>query len=204
MAAIKTDPSQKKAVVVLLIVLGGAVVFTISRIHPDTPRQATTAPTTAAVTQASSSCVTVVPAFQSARNPFRKPDAIRAAFGKSRGGIGAIGMSGDGARPSESFGVGVMPVGGLPSATRTTAPEATPSGRTDTTAKTEPAKPQFALLATVGGPGGMCAVIRGGESNPRVVAVGDIVEGGYRVQRIEKSRAVLRNGGDTVVVTRPS
>lgn len=202
MAMIKTDPSQTKAVVVLLIVLGGAIVFTVARIHPDAGQPGTAAATTAAVAQASSGCVTVIPAFEASRNPFRRPDGIRAAVGKSTRGVGEIGVQGVVARPSGSFGLDAMPVAGL-SVSRTEPPESAVSEQDQATAKTEAAKPEFTLLATVGGPNGMCAVIRSGESSTRVVAVGDIVEGGYKVRQIEKNRAVLGNGVDTVVVKRP-
>lgn len=178
---------------------------TVARIHPDTGQQASASAATAAVAQVYPESVAVVNASQSSRNPFRKPDVMRGAFGRSAqaerlptssGDSGPVVVAEGGSRTSTSFSINPMPVGELPA----NATETPASGQAG---KSEPEKPAFVLLATVGGPGGLCAVIRSGESNTRVVAVGDVLEGGYKVQKVETGRVVLKNGRDTVVIKRP-
>ena len=75
-------------------------------------------------------------------------------------------------------------------------------------APTEPAKleeprPIFALLATIKGANGYSAVIRTGETEVRVVEVGDTLQDGFKVKSLEESRAVLSDGRDTIVANRP-
>jgi hypothetical protein len=64
-------------------------------------------------------------------------------------------------------------------------------------------KPTFALLATVRGPDGYSAVIRAGNGAARVAEVGDKLEGGFRVLRLESGLAVLTDGRKVIVARRP-
>lgn len=193
---IKTDPSQTKMVVVLLVILAIAVVATVMRIHPS--QQAAAATTAAATTQADSAAVTVVPAFQSSRNPFRRPttiDAVPAGNGRAGIGLGSVMVQEGGARRSGEFKISPLPVASISETGKRAGMSAD---------EIKPDTPKFELLATVGGPSGMTAVIRTGESDTRVVAVGDVLDGHYKVQKLEEGRAVLTDGRDTVVVKRPS
>ncbi len=72
MAVIKTDPSQTKTVITLLVVLAGLITFTVIRMRPGAP---TPAPAEAAqqANASVSQAATVLPAVLSQRNPFEKP-----------------------------------------------------------------------------------------------------------------------------------
>ena len=203
---IKTDPSQTKAVVVLLLILAGAVVWTITRVNPGVQPQAAAKDPATETAQASPATATIVPAFQSSRNPFRKPEGVSGRIGRdgASGGDSGVASIREGVgRTSNNFKIDPMPVGMVPSAgpDRTGVQTSEPNAGTPNSG---PEKPQFALLATVGGPNGFSAVIRCGEANTRVVAVGDVLEGGYRVEKLEEDRAVLKGGRDVVVVKRPN
>jgi len=199
---IKTDPSQTKAVVVLLIILAGAVIATVARVHPESNSPATAVAATASTAAVGSEARTIVATVETSRNPFRKPSRIgnrQQAVGDSRTGLlpgGAAIVQENNMRPSGNFRLEPMPVGPT---------SASNSDRVDSQQpdKSEPDKPRFEMLATVSGPNGLTAVIRIGESDTRVVAVGDVLEGGFKVKKLEESRAVLSNGRDEVVVKRP-
>ncbi len=198
---IKTDPSQTKTIAVLLVVLAGAVVVTVLRIHPDStqPAAGSAAAATATTRECAMPSVTVT-AGPTSRNPFRKPPEINSALSRQaeqgidfgttsvqEGKTAADGMKYDLGR------VAAMPPGAV-GETRPAEPDGT---------KTEETKPQFALLTTVSGPNGLTAVIRIGDSATRVVTVGDTIDGYYKVTKLEQGRAVLRNGSDVIEVKRP-
>jgi len=198
---IKTDPSQTKAVVVLLVILAGAVVATVARVHPGSAQQSTSNTQGSAAAATSKECTVAgatIALSPASRNPFRKPDAVRNAV--SRGieeiGIGAAAIEEQKAgRNGQKFDlarIGPMPPGAVG--------EARPEKNE---AKAEESRPQFALLTTVSGSRGVTAVIRIDESNTRVVGVGDTVDGHFRVVKLEQNRAVLRNGSDEIEIKRP-
>lgn len=199
---IKTDPSQTKTVVVLLVVLVGAIAATVLRIHPDSAQRATANAAAAAVTAVKENPAPRVAVVVAAttRNPFRKPRAISAAL--SREAKQGITFTATGARQTaaaasdEKFDLGR--VGPMP---LSTVGEVQPS---QDASKTDESKPRFALLATVSGPNGLTAVIRMGDSTTRVVGVGDTLDGRYKVAKLEADRAVLKNGSDIIEVRRPS
>jgi|LSQX01.3.fsa_nt_gb hypothetical protein len=198
----KADKNSTPMVVALLVILVGAIAITFARINPRSGRQAASEAAQAVAAQAGSGCVSVAPVGSLSRNPFRKPDAIAASKAEQSGGISSI-VQENFVRPVDAIHLEAMPVNGLP-----TTPDAAvgedeiADNDADGQDKQAP-KPEFDLLATVGGSQGMCAVIRGAGSNTIVVGVGDVIEGGFTVQKIEKGRAVLKNGVDIVVVTRP-
>jgi len=199
---IKTDPNQTKAVVVLLVILGGAVAVTVLRINPNSGQPATAAAADSGAIQAGSTPTAIVKAGATTRNPFRKPEAIREAFSRiARPGdnAGAVVVQEGSGRSSGSFKLPPMTVGVLPRGSGSA--DRSDSTQTD---KTETPKPQFDLLATVRGPKGLTAVIRGGESDTRLVAVGDVLDGGYKILTLDEDRAILTNGSDVVVIKRPS
>jgi hypothetical protein len=87
---------------------------------------------------------------------------------------------------------------------RSTDPKRTKSSKRTPAQPDEPeSKPAFTLLATVKGERGFSAVIRTGESDVRIVEVGDLLEGGFRVVMLESWRAVLSDGRETIVAKRP-
>ena len=65
------------------------------------------------------------------------------------------------------------------------------------------AKPTFTLLATIRSPERLYGIIRSGDSQERIVRVGDILDGGYKVKELDASHAVLTNGRDILVAQRP-
>lgn len=200
---IKTDPSQTKTVIALLVILAGAVGATVLRIHPDSAQRVAANAAASAVTavkEEPAPCV-IVAAGPAARNPFRKPRAISAALSreaKQRITSDANGVGqGPAGADNENFDlerVGPMPLGDVIE-TRASASD---------TANAEQSKPQFVLLATVSGPNGLTAVIRVADSTTRVVGVGDTLDGHYKVAKLEADRAVLKNGSDVIEVRRPS
>ncbi len=199
---IKTDPSQTKTVIALLAILAVAVVATIMRIHPNLAQpSAAVAGQTAARQVGTAPCVTIIDG-QTSKNPFRKPKALREQI--SRAAMSGIAFdmangNNSSARSMNKSGLNFAPIGPMPVST------VSDIKASDTTkADTEKTKTQFALLATVGGPNGMTAVIRIGDSNTRVVSVGDMLDGDYRVAKLEDGRAVLKNGSDIVEIKRPS
>ena len=195
---IKTDPGSTKTVVVLIVILLGAVAVTFARIVPGKGSSAgASTPAVAAAKGAGS--VAVLPISGLARNPFRNPDGTGGQSAKAPSGIGIIAQSEQMNQDAklEPLQIGVLPVG----SSGETSVEESPNAAESTDEK--PAPPEFVLLATVEGPQGISAVIRSGTSAAVVVTSGEVVEGGYKVQHIDKSRAVLKNGVDTVVVKRP-
>ena len=202
---IKCDPSQTKTVVVLIVILVAAVVFTVVRIHPaGGQQQAAQAPAAQASTATSPAEVSIVPAFATSRNPFRRPVGVRSP--SSRGGVDAAPTRIAVQEASDSRVTPVkippMTVTAVPSGAGQSTPAPGDAKEADPKAK-EPDKPQFALTAVVGGAGGYTAVISSGENNTRVVGVGDVLDGGYKVQTIEECRVVLKNGRDVLVIKRP-
>lgn len=188
---IKTDPSQTKAVVVLLLVLGGAVVATVLRIHPNSARPAVAVAAAAATTRESAAPRVTVTAGPSSRNPFRKPEAVRAAFSreaKSGAGSGAVPVQEGGLSPA---GVRLPSMSAVPSPSADKSPDAQSDTQTN---NSEAPDLGFELLATVAGPHGITAVISINASKTRVVTVGDVLDGDYKVVRLDQHRAFVANG----------
>lgn len=199
MAIIKTEPGQAKTVAVLLIILVIAGVATIVRIHPATsqPTSATAVGVSAEVTANTQQPTPFQSASQPVRNPFKRPGAIPSTFSKD-GRTGdspgtAASVTQTSAGRSTSFGVEPASVGQLPPA----------AGQDNSTSAAGPPKPRFELLATVRGPRGLSAVIRCDGTKTRIVGVGDLL-GGYRVQKLESSRAYLERLDDKPIVNKPA
>jgi len=203
MALIRNDPSQTKTVAALLVVLAAAIVFVIVRVgsHREARPTDATEPT---ANQAASSASADSTTYSASRNPFKRPAILKAALGgvteslagenafptASRTGLGARFRHGDPA-PLHPMDFGSL----LTAAAQPPFPKEVQV--------IEKPRPEFALLATVKSAGGWCAVIRSGDSRPRVVEVGDVVEGGFKVRRLETDRAVLTDGRDIVIAKRP-
>lgn len=192
---LKHDPSQNKTVVILLVILVIAGVATVARIHPAGQVKAVARTDNAAV-QVSADKKVVMPEFEPSRNPFFKPSAVK--------------TNKDFDIPNEVKTVEVPPLQ-PPGDIRVEAIDSNSGQKKESPAastqpdvnKSETSRPTFTLLAIIGNCSGLSAVIRTNESNTRVVEVGDMVDGGYKVQKLEADRAVLTDGRDIIVVKRP-
>lgn len=227
---LQVDPSQKKAVVILLVALAGAIGFLAVRMMPGgRPQQAAAQAATeeakpaAAVTGGD---VRVDPA----RNPFQRPAGIaRTATAPEQvdSGIQIVPFDRTERLP-EACAVRPMPVPGFetvehpdshaarPKAGKSEKPgsgtletvmmggASSPSGKaSDAHRQDEAPRPSFKLLATVKSGGVYSAVLRVGESEARVVEVGDVIDGRYKVARLQDNLAVLLDGREVIIATRP-
>ncbi|MGI6294841.1 MAG: hypothetical protein ACOX3G_02020 [Armatimonadota bacterium] len=188
---------------ILLVILVGAIVVTFVRLSPKSASRSAQPAQPAVAAQAGSGSVTVAPAFSLSRNPFRQPEAFRILPKKAKDGINVVVQNQGSNGTAPGFQLQAMPIGKLPSSTGASLAEGEDGDDIGTSDSQKPAEPEFALLATVTGSNGISAVIRKGGSDTSVIEVGDVVEGGYTVQKIEKDQAVLKNGVDIVVVKRP-
>lgn len=201
MAFIKTDPSQTKSVVTLLVILVLAIGAIIFRCSPSAPPK----PAKKAEAQSSSARVTFdqVQAQDATRNPFAKPTRVQAEEMVSRGaGRPAINKATlrklmiSGLTASQSN-VEIRPIP-MPDVSQAASQGENPKPEQKNT-ETEP---HFHLLATVKGADGFSAVMKVNESDTRVVEVGDKLEGGFKIIKLQSDCAVLTNGTDTIVATR--
>ena len=202
MGIIKTDPSQTKAVVGLLSILAVAIVVTVMRMGGGTEPPApinndTDAPKEACLVRS----INESP-FNSSHNPFISPPDFKVArqSENAEGGMPGIEVmaanqikgnwnTGDAPR--------IEPLR-LGSEIKVTAPE-----NTSDKVGAEEAKPEFTLLATVKDQNGWCAVIKTGDSEAKVVEVGDKMDGGFVVKELSAGCAVLADGRDTIIAKRP-
>lgn len=221
MALIRTDPNQTKTVVVLLCILVMAIGVTVLRLKPTPVAQ------TSSVKQ--SERKQNVPAHRSAtavcsnpsRNPFERPKNFLPAT------VGSIPESVDGLsrdlpevgrlpnpwRSSGAVRVEPFDVGGISkfdaSSSRSFNIPAAGSKETDKQAvitsdrPNVEARPTFTLLATVRSPDGFSAVISINGAETRVVEVGDVLEGGFRVKMLTEDHALLSDGRENAIARRP-
>ena len=209
MGLIKTDPSQTKTVAALIGVLVVAAGVTVVRIKPGPAPQASAASQATAAATAPAK-VTGQRTCDHSRNPFETPASLTALIAAKRAAPGTVAMaSRDGARANPwredgEASVQPMDIGPVLPAGSVSDPEQTATSEAKTDKKpAEPDKPRFTLLATVKGSNGFIAVIRTGDSSVKVVEVGDPVDGGFKVKKIEAGYAVLTDGRDVVIAKRP-
>lgn len=201
MAIIKTDPNQTKTAVALIGILVLVVGVTVVRINPGQQATSAAAPKSTAAANAPVK-IKEDAEYVPTRNPFERPASLAAAPGMTdmslpRDKRNEMPMhrwrGGDDSR------IAPMPIGqGLEAVAPAKSTAAPANGSTETKPK-----PEFTLLATIKNENGFSAVIRSGESNARVVETGDILEGGYKVIKLEAGRAVLTDGRDKIVAKRP-
>jgi len=220
MALIRTDPSQTKTVVLLLCILVMAIGVTVLRLKP--------APVTQTASAKQSEQKQNAPAHQSATtvcNPLRNPFERPKTFGPVTAGSiseSIEGLSKDlpgikrlpnpwrssGAVRIEPFDVGNMSKFDKSLPRSFTTPEVG-SKETDkqpvlvNDRTNVESKPTFTLLATVRGPEGFSAVISINGAEPRVVEVGDVLEGGFRVKMLTEDHALLSDGRENAIAKRP-
>lgn len=199
---IKYDPSQAKAVTILLTILAIAVVVTVMRIHPsDQPAQASAR---AVVPKRSQANVTYEPQSAGQRNPFKCPK--NAPADDNINGLDKSELSRRAGRllPSISRGsvsIEPLPIRAVSSVEKNTRPGE--QGLHQGTPSSDQPKPSFVLLATVKSGNGLCAVIKSDKSDAKVVGLGDTLEGGYKVKELDTDQAVLSDGEETIVARRP-
>lgn len=190
MGIIKTDPSQTKTAVVLIVVLVAAVVVTVVRMRAAAPAKVVEVATRTTTLQSSASFEPSTQCRYPLRNPFEKPVCLRDAAGELVRFADV-----DSGRTS----VRVVPLNPWASVSRSkvepiSAPEV---------GKPECPLPTFTLLATVKSEKGYSAVIRNGDSDVRVVEVGDRLWNGFIVKCVEPDRAVLTDGRNVIIASRP-
>ena len=194
------DPSQKKVVWILMAVLIGAVCVTAIRMKPAS--QAGPATNAAATSPVASTEGRVEVQVQNlSRNPFMAPEVYATTQARSNAAEMRLPMPGAAPKggPDKSA-IGPLPAV-QPIAVKM--PKSTQSTGSQQGNDPNQAAPAFALLATIQSCGGLSAVIKSSDSTVRVVNVGDTLEGGYKVRALQPGRAVLSNGKDTIVVSKP-
>lgn len=203
MASIKNDPSQNKTVAALLIVLVIAVGATIVRVKKTAaPVVAAQAAPVAAQPQVVNDPFVSVD-YTKIRNPFGTP-----AFLASRDITSSQAPNANGSRPvrinvrNPWRSAGHVP----PFDIQAVRPDDTRAINTeDVKPKDNPEQPaiKFTLLATVRNASGLCGIIKRGNSEARVVKVGDTLEDGFRVKALDDTHATLTDGRTTIVARRP-
>jgi hypothetical protein len=197
----KTDPNQTKTVVALLAILALALGATIYRVQA-ARRTVVTASPTVTVSAVKCSDVQVETVQRSLRNPFKKPDSVRLldtrdSVGNSAERLVSFAPAG-GFLPSIG-GEGILPL------TEVSAVPSTSSVTTTSRVSTqEPERvlPMFTLMAVVTGARGSYAALRIGGSQTKVVRVGDMVDGRFRLKAIRPGYAALTDGKVTVFAKR--
>lgn len=190
------DPSQKKVVWLLMAILIGAVCVTAIRVRPS--RVSVAAVENRPVEATPASPRVAVQVQDLTRNPFRAPEPY--AMAQMRTNAAELGLPMPGAdekRASAGKLPSVQPL--VVSAVR----RGGETGESQAGGADLDAKPAFALLATIQSSEGSSAVIKSNDSIVRVVNVGDVMEGGYKVRALKPDCAVLSNGEDTIVVKKP-
>ena len=210
MVAIKNDPSQTKSAAILIGALVVVIGVTVVRMKPapgaQAPAQAQQVSARAAPVKAS-----VERFCPRERNPFEKPAGLPAAgaVDDSVGNEGklpaSISVGGDRGSDSQSGAKAtIKPLD--PTAVFRIKPEKKPATAKPSTKDNydaQRAKPEFTLLATARSGDSYSAVIRTGQSGARVVEVGDVLDGGFKVLMIDGDRAALSDGRQMIVAKRP-
>ncbi|MCX8052706.1 MAG: hypothetical protein N3B12_02775 [Armatimonadetes bacterium] len=229
MALIKVDPSQTKTVIALLGVLVVALGVTVVRLKPNTAARPAQQQVAESVRSVSMPRVTTERTWDTCRNPFEKPPGFAAGSKAGDNLLASPSVSEESNLPlllvkkeGEELGVNtpysplskvgslthpVFTKDGLRQADQSTSFE---SGRAPKAPMESsphlgpaPARPRFTLLATVNIGRAFSAVIRVGDSDERIVQVGDVLEGGFRVIALNADRAILTDGREIVVANRP-
>ena len=203
MGFIKTDPNQSKAVIPLIAILVGAIVVTVLRINPGPVTNAVSS--TASVKENGKAAGDILNGnFDPSRNPFKKPVFISAAMKSIKSAMGEPSPAelansfeqrnrySNQPLNTQAFKIEPAEVHVAPMPIKAVAKEP------------ERPKPEFKLLATVGNENGFSAVVKSDGADERLVEVGDILEGGFKVKQILADRAVLTDGRDTVIAKRPN
>lgn len=230
---LQVDPSQKKLVAVLLTVLVGAVVIFVIRIMPrNEPVQPAAQPAQAAAASqpvvSDGELEASVP-----RNPFRQPagviHAVRSTDDRFVTSAPIRPERETTFSTGQHYELGPMPVPSIGGSEKPS-PEKDDKQSKDTGDKQatklpasvlgvdsagdnpkqdsrdrreDRARPDFRLMATMRGAESFSAVLRTDESHAWVVKTGDVIDGRYKVARIQENLAVLLDGKEVIIATRP-
>jgi hypothetical protein len=222
MALIRTDPNQTKTVVVLLCILVMAIGVTVLRLKPTPVAQTSSVKQGEQKQNVPANRSTTTLCSNLSRNPFERPKNFLPAT------LGSIPESIDGLsrdlpqvvrlpnpwRSSGTVRVEPFDVGGiskfdaLPSRRFNNIPniDSKETDKLSVINNDRPnveTRPTFTLLATVKSPDGFSAVISINGAETRVVEVGDVLEGGFRVKMLTEDHALLSDGRENAIARRP-
>ncbi|MEN6355964.1 MAG: type II secretion system protein N [Armatimonadota bacterium] len=201
MAFIKTDPSQTKTVIALLVMLVAAIGVTAFRVsHKVPPPPIARAQTNAPIAGRAQAVVMPSIECETSRNPFARPGYVASA--KQGENIVDRNLSGRFAPANvriSPWRPGDVELGNEKIAPITVAPQHPAAAQVEAAKETLPV---FELMATISGPKGSSAVIEIDQSQAQVVDIGDRVEGGFKVVSIEPERVTLSDGKATIVAKR--
>ncbi len=189
MAILRTDPSQGKTVAALLAVLALAVGVTVYRVQStQSVRAGVIQVPVAAETAEVNTQIGVV--GRPYRNPFKKPAVLQTDTQTTGTGNAAVpsptGISTGVPLPSVRQGLEPMLVAPL---SDTPGDAQNPQTAVQTTDL-----PTFVLMATVLTSGKSSAVLRIGDSQIKVVRVGDMADARFRLCSLKSDQAVLSDG----------
>lgn len=182
----------------LMAILIGAICVTAYRVVPRAQVQAVLEEVAEPAAQTSQSFEVRVRNLS--RNPFKAPDVY--ALAQARSNAAELGLPipdspNGGAHKSKN------PAGTLPPL-QPVILKTVPGGRVAAGVADHPqAKPSFILLATIHSEHGCSGVIKTDDSIVRVVNVGDMLEGGYKVKALKHDCAVLSKGEETILAKKP-
>ena len=202
MQMIKINPAQNRLTIILTLVAAVAIAATVWRCKPAGIVNAMSRTPNSAPSKASVPTVVELPQ-RTSRNPFKRPTWVgrtgdRQELDANRNGSGAEDIH-PGAVPTLPY--PPMFVEPIDSADHR-GNERSPVLNTEDEASAQSQSPNFTLLATVKSADRIYAVVRIGDSRVKVVQVGDIVDGGFRVKQLDSGRAVLTDGTDTLTARR--
>lgn len=197
MGFIKTDPSQTKTVIALLIMLVAAIGVTVFRVsHKAPPPPVAQAASQAQDADRVQAAVIADVECGTSRNPFARP-----GFVSARHGAQFVVNTPAGRVPSANVSINPWKPEGIMIQHGKSAPVPHASQKTGSDEAKEPL-PTYELLAIISGPKGSSAVIKSGQSQTQVVDAGDRVEGGFKVVSIGPERVVLSDGKVTLIAKR--
>lgn len=203
MSFIKNDPSQSKQVAALLAALALAVGFLVFRLKPP-PRPAAVQQPVAAVSSAEASVARVSMAELAAtqRNPFAPPSRDESQVENDVENVKRFNVESVEPLPAPvkitrfdeppDFSVGRVSLVKSPTVENPAVPADSESGDAA----------HLTVLAVVADDNGANAVIKIGDTT-RVVEMGDKLENGLEIVRIEKDRLVLSDGKSVYISEKP-
>jgi hypothetical protein len=199
MGFVKVDPEQNRIVAVLLAVLLLALGATAYRMKATT---AVTAAARQAPVAAEATANDTQDGFvrRTTRNPFKKPADMQAPVKSSGQGVPGTPLNATVSEigaplPPAHEGSWTLPVLPISPAVQ----EKSPTPQSDVQ---DTEQPTFTLMATVMSAGKSCAVLRIGDSQIKVVRVGDLVDGRFKLCALSSDRAELTDGIVKVVAKR--
>lgn len=202
MGIMETNPTRSKMWAALVAVVVAAVVVTILRISSPAPVRVSVREREVGPSDASAQMATV-PQWSPGPNPFKKPARLSSTADEPgtqpKEAQVQAGTNGQAALPwLPAAHLQIQPLGSGPRSH----PQEAPGRALQEPGKPEDAEPTFILLATVKSDQSLYGVIMAGDSRARVVRVGDVLDGGFKVKELDVSHAVLTNGRDTLIAKR--